>query len=114
MKDLLWAMERQEVSALTAIDLSVAFDTVDHELLLQVLQRNFGVTGSALGWFDSYLRHHWLKVNVGKAYSVAHDLSFSVPQGSCAGLVLYLAYASAIQTIVPAPIKLYGYAVTMP
>ena len=103
-------MEKQEVLALTAIDLSAVFDTVDHELLLQVLKRNFGVTGSALGWFDSYLRPRWLKVTVGKAYSSSCDLSFTVPQGSCVGPVLFLAYASTIQTIVPAPIKLYGYA----
>ena len=56
MNDLLLAMDRQEVSALTAVDLSAAFGTVDHGLPLDLLQTNFGVTGTVLSWFDSYLR----------------------------------------------------------
>ncbi|XP_062600658.1 putative ATP-dependent RNA helicase DHX57 [Saccostrea cucullata] len=49
-------MEKQEVTALIAIDLSAAFDTVDHEILLNVLQKQYGICGSALKWIDSYLR----------------------------------------------------------
>ena len=42
MNDILWAMERQDITALIAIDLSAAFDTVDHNILIEVLHRRFG------------------------------------------------------------------------
>ena len=55
MNDLLWNMENTEVTAFVAIDLVVSFDTVDHGILLDVLQHHFGVTGIARKWFESYL-----------------------------------------------------------
>ena len=45
-------MERQWVMALVAIDLSGAFDTVDHTVLFKVLQQHFGVNGKVLNWMD--------------------------------------------------------------
>ena len=64
-------MERQEITALVALDLSVAFDTVDHSVLLNVLHNQFGITGNALNWYNTYLRppsmlcrDHWIKVIV--------------------------------------------------
>ena len=56
MNDILWAMERQDITALIAIDLSAAFDTVDHDVLIDVLHRRFGVTETVLKWFASCLR----------------------------------------------------------
>ena len=53
--DLLWSIEKQRVTALVATDLSAAFDTVDHTVLLKVLQQNFGVKGKVLNWIDTYL-----------------------------------------------------------
>ena len=48
VNDILWARERKEVTTLTALDLSVAFDTVDTEILIEVLGHQFGITNSAL------------------------------------------------------------------
>ena len=48
VSDILWAMERQEVTALTTLDLSVAFDTVNHEILIEVLEHKLGITNTAL------------------------------------------------------------------
>ena len=93
-----------------AIDLSAAFDTVDHDVLLSVLNKRFGINGQVLSWFDTYLRPRRCKVNVGNAYSEVKDLSFSVPQGSCAGPVLFLAYASTIGSVVPPEVAIHGYA----
>ena len=53
--NFLWSIEHQRVTSLVAIDLSAAFDTVDHEILLDVFSTNIGVKGSAYSWFKSYL-----------------------------------------------------------
>ena len=55
MTDLLWAMERQEVTAFLAIGLCAAFDTVDHEILLSVFKLKFDIEGKELV-SKSYLR----------------------------------------------------------
>ena len=98
--DLLWAMEYQEVTPLVAIDLSAAFDTVHHNMLLSVLSKKFGVVDNALKWFDAYLRPRRFQVLIGDTRSKEIDLPFSVPQGSCAGPVLYSAYASTLQEVI--------------
>ena len=110
VNDTLWVMENQNVAALSAIDLSVAFDTVDHNILLGVLKVKFGISGTALHWFNNYPEPRYCKVNVGCEYSSPKELYFSVPQGSCAGPVLFLAYASIMREIVPTSILLYGHA----
>ena len=69
--DLLWNMEMQWVTALVAIDLSAAFNTVDHTVLLKVLQQHFGVNDKVLNWMDTYLRPRSFKVNIGNDYSTS-------------------------------------------
>ena len=104
-------MERQQVTSLVAIDLSAAFDTVDHEILLTVLNRCFGLTSEALQWCESYLRPRALHVKIRNSNSKRHDLPFSVPQGSAAGPILYTVYASTLQhVIVNYDVKISGYA----
>ena len=104
-------MERKKVTALIAIDLLVTFDTVDHNILISVLQTKFGVKGKALDWYKSYLNDRTWKVNVGKEYSTPRELVFSVPKGSCGGPVLYLAYSSTIREVIPDnTISLNGFA----
>ena len=110
MDDILWSMEIQEVTAVVAIDLSAAFDTVDHNILLNVLEDRFGIKDSSLKWVDSYLRPRSLRVCVGDAYSSVRSLDFSVPQGSGASPSFYSAYASTMRDIVPATVDIHGYA----
>ena len=95
--DLLWAFEHQRATALVAIDLSAAFDTVDHDVLLKVLQRKFGLKGTALKWADTYLRPRQFTVNVEKSYSLPRQLNYCVPQGSCAGPTYFNMYSSTIK-----------------
>ena len=92
------------------MDLSAAFDTVDHDVLLDVLKVNFGIQGKALQWFNTYLRPRSCVVNIHEHNSAPRELSFSVPQGSCAGPVLYLAYASTLEKEVSQNIRIHGYA----
>ena len=100
MDDILWNMERQELTALVVIDLSAAFDTVDHDILLDVLNNRFGLDKNTLGWINSYLRPRKFKVNIGQSYSEEFDVKFSVPQGSIFGPVLYSTYASTLEETV--------------
>ena len=55
VNDLLTAMDNNKICILTLLDLSVAFDTIDHQILLTRLQHYFGISGPALSWFSSYL-----------------------------------------------------------
>ena len=109
--DLLWAMEQQCVSFFIAIDVLAAFNTVDHNVLISVLENNYGVGGKALELCDTYLHPRHCKVNIRNSYSTPRELPFSVPQGSCPGPVLYSVYALTIQHIITnEKISLYGYA----
>ena len=101
VNDVLWSLETGNATYFMAIDLSVAFDTVDHNILLQVLRYKFNICGKALTWFDTYLHPKGCRVNVGKEYSSSRDLTCSVPQGSICGPVLYLAYASTFSKAIP-------------
>ena len=98
--NILWSMENGEVTALMALDLSAAFNTVDHKILLRVPQKRFGIEGTCLEWFNAHLRPRFYKVNVGNVYSNECDLDCSVLQGSCTGPVLYVAYASSLQDVI--------------
>jgi len=55
LSDILAAVDRGDFAALVLLDLSAAFDTVDHDILLQRLQTSFGIRGTAVKWFQSYL-----------------------------------------------------------
>ena len=83
---------------------------MDHNVLIKVLNKKFGLSNTALMWFELYLQPRQFKVCVKGQYSTEVDLKFSVPQGSCAGPTLYLAYASTIQEIIPKNIDIHGYA----
>ena len=100
VNDILWAMENEKVTTLMAIDLSTAFDTVDHSILIAVLRERFGIFDTALSWFKSYLHPRYSKVNVGTNYSNDRELVCCVPQGSCAGPILFTVYASTIESVI--------------
>ena len=53
--DVIKALENQEVACLIPPDLSAAFDTINHDILLSRMETQFAVTGVALTWFRSYL-----------------------------------------------------------
>ena len=100
VNDILWAMENKKVTALMAISLSAAFDTVDHSILIAVLRERFGITDTALSWFKSYLHPRYCKLNVGTNYSKNGELVCCVLQDSCASPILFTVYASTIESVI--------------
>jgi len=82
INDLLLSADRGEVTALCLLDLSVAFDTVNHQLLLIRLKERFGVIGKAYNRFQSYLHGRTYCVTYGTSKSDVVQLLCSVPQGS--------------------------------
>ena len=62
--DLLWAMERGNISALILMKHSAAFNTVDHEILVSLLEKKFEIRDVALKWLREYLQPRFFKVCV--------------------------------------------------
>ena len=108
--DILWAMERQSITSMVAIDLSAAFDTVDHDILLDILNHKFGIEDKAPKWFDSYLRPRSFKVVVDGTYSEEQNLTVSVPQGSCARANIFNLYCAPLEEVIPSNLQISGFA----
>jgi len=85
--------------ALVLLDLSAAFDTVDHGILTEVLRKRFAIDGGALDWFRSYLSGRTQMYHVAKA-SVSTELLCDVPQGSIIGPSQFTAYTEHIQEVI--------------
>ena len=97
--DILNSLDSSEVSVLTLLDLSAAFDTIDHQILLSRLSSLYGFSGSVLNWFSSYLSERKLSVLVNNSYSDPADLHFGVPQGSVLGPILFILYTKPLSTL---------------
>ena len=81
-------MAKESVRALTLLDFSAAFDTINHTILLDILNVYYGISELALGWFKSYLFGSTHSVKVDSILSHPAVLQFGVPQGSVGGQIL--------------------------
>ena len=88
------------LTLLVLLDFSTAFDTVNHEILLERLQHDIGISGVPLQWFKSYLSNRSQRIAVQGMLSRLFDLDCGVPQGSCLGPLLYVIYASKLFNII--------------
>ena len=97
--DLLCDINDNKVALLVLLDLSAAFDTVNHSLLLQRLSCTFGIAETVLQWFRSYLDGRRQFVSIGNTNSTSRQLSCGVPQGSILGPVLYSLYTVPLGSV---------------
>ena len=98
--DLARSADSNHVSLLVLLDLSAAFDTVDHGILLDVLSRRFNITDTAFSWFQSYLNGRTQTVVYNEQQTDIIEIDCSVPQGSALGPVKFAAYTEDIVDVV--------------
>ena len=97
---LISAMGSQKISCLCLLDLSAAFDTIDHDILITRLSSWFGMHGSVLSWFKSYLSSRCFRVKCETDLSSWYTSSCSVPQGSILGQLLFVMYTTPLGTLI--------------
>ena len=82
-------MDSEGGAILVLLDLSAAFDTIDYQKLLNLLDYSFGIRGDSLRWFKSYLQDRTQTVQIGSSTSEPVTLKYGVPQGSVLGPILF-------------------------
>ena len=92
MNDVLLKMNPQHVTLMVLLDLSAAFGTVDHDILLERLHRDVGIRGKVLYSFSSYPSNRSQQVSINGSLSRQFLLSCGVPQGSCLGPLLFVIF----------------------
>ena len=100
VNDLLLSLDDGNISLLASLDLSAAFDTIDHAILLHRLQHDFGLSGTVLDWFSSYLSGRIQSVSVHSHTSVPASVSCGVPQGSVLGPILFVLYTTPLSAVI--------------
>ena len=96
--DILRALDNESSVIVLLLDLSAAFDTVDHQILLSRLKCRYGFHCKVLDWFSSYLSDRKQFVEGGRSSS--HNLNYGLPQGSILGPMLFSLYTSALADLI--------------
>ena len=89
-----------QAPAVVLLDQSAAFDTIDHDTLLNSLSSWFGVSGVVLDWFKSYLSDRVQCIKIGSILSDAKKLLYGVPQGSVLGPILFSLYTTPLSKVI--------------
>ena len=105
--DILMLIDKKENVVLLLLDLSAAFDTINHKLLLRKLREMYGIAGVALEWLRCYLSNRSFRVKVNQATSDECLLEIGVPQGSILGPLLFILYTKDLEKIVTK----YGFSI---
>ena len=97
--DTLMMIDNRSHAVLMMLDLSAAFDTVNHAVLIKKLKNFYGLGGNIIKWIESYLNKRSFKVSVNDKYSESCSLEIGVPQGSILGPLLFILYTKEIEKI---------------
>ena len=97
--DIMCEIDSKRAVFVVLLDMSAAFDTVDHAILLQRLDQKYAVNGTALTWFKSYLGGWSSSVNINGTISAPVTTVYGLPQGSVLGPLLFTAYSKPIGEI---------------
>ena len=108
--DILVTIDKKLGVVILIIDLSAAFDTVDHSVLLNILYSKFHITGSALSWLKSFLSGRTQRVKIGDSLSTSLTILYGVPQGSILGPLLFNLYCSLSEAFSQSGFNSMGYA----
>jgi hypothetical protein len=109
--DILSSVDKQGLVILVLLDLSAAFDTIDHDVLLTRLHSMLGISGAALEWFRSYLTERTQSILIDNTRSKSMSLEWGVPQGSVLGPLLFLIYILPLGHLIRKhALQFHGYA----
>ena len=99
--DIIHSVDRKDhLSVLILLDLSTAFNTVDHGILLAVLERRFRISGIAFQWYCPYLTEHAQTFQVGMVLSLTYNIDCSVPQGSVHDMLKFITYTEDLPAVI--------------
>lgn len=101
--DLLWALDEGSEALLVLLDLSSAFNTVNHYISLTRLRDRFAITSTVLEWIRSYLTSRSASVRIGTICSSVSTLCNEVPNRFVLGPILFTLYVSPLEDIIRAP-----------
>ena len=100
VNDMFNAIDNGNLSLLTLLNLSAAFDTIDHPILLERLHTSFGIDGLPLKWVKSYLSNRHQKVKIDDNLSNVLPILYGVPQGPVLGPLLFSMYIYPLTDVI--------------
>ena len=100
VNDLFLSLNKGNISVLALLDLSSAFDAIDHPILVHRLQTDLGYTDSVLQWFSSYLTDRTHYVSLSSHCSAFSPVHSGVPQGSVLGPMFFTMYTKPLSAII--------------
>ena len=98
--DILHALYTGNIALLMLLDLSAAFDSVDRSVLLQRLKKSYGLHGTVIGWFDSYLTGQSQYVRTPASKSTPSFVLYGVPERSVFRPIPFVLYVADVLQLV--------------